>query len=45
VLAFSGLVTGSVQLLRETHLSVRQLEMRSANLHAKFEAWQRRTND
>ena len=44
VLAFSGLVTGSVQLLRETHLAVRQLEMRSANLHAKFEAWQRRTN-
>jgi hypothetical protein len=33
-----------VQLLRETHLAVRQLEMRSANLHAKFEAWQRRTN-
>jgi MYXO-CTERM domain-containing protein len=43
VLAFSGLVTGSVQLLRETRLAVRQLEQRSANLHAKFEEWQRRT--
>jgi hypothetical protein len=44
VFAFGGLVTGSVQLLRETHLAVRQLEMRSANLRAKFEAWQRRTD-
>ena len=42
VLAFGGLVNGSVQLLRETHLAVRQLEKRSANLRAKFEAWQRR---
>ena len=43
VLAFSGLVAGSVQLLRETHLAVRQLEQRSANLNAKFKEWQRRT--
>jgi len=42
VLAFGGLVTGAVQLLRETRLAVRQLDARSRNLRAKAEAWERR---
>lgn len=42
VLAFGGLVAGSVQLLRETRLAVRQLELRSAHLRAKAEAWESR---
>ena len=43
VFAFGGLVTGSVQLLRETRLAVRQLEIRSQNLRARAEEWQRRS--
>ena len=43
VFAFGGLVTGAVQLLRETRLAVRQLETRSRNLRAKAEEWERRT--
>jgi hypothetical protein len=40
--AFGGLVTGAVQLLRETHLAVRQLDIRSRNLRAKAEEWEHR---
>ena len=43
VFAFGGLVTGAVQLLRETRLAVRQLDARSRNLRAKAEAWEHRT--
>jgi hypothetical protein len=43
VFAFGGLVTGAVQLLRETRPAVRQLETRSRNLRAKAEEWERRT--
>ena len=43
VFAFGGPVTGSVQLLRETRLAVRQLEIRSQNLRARAEEWQRRS--
>ena len=43
VFAFGGLVTGSVQLLRETRLAVRQLEIRSQNLRVRAEEWQRRS--
>ena len=40
VFAFGGLVTGAVQLLRETRLAVRQLDIRSRNLRAKAEQWE-----
>ena len=42
VFAFGGLVTGAIQLLRETHLAVRQLDARSRSLRAKADAWERR---
>lgn len=43
VFAFGGLVLGAIQLLRETHLAVRQLEARSRSLRAKAEEWEDRT--